>query len=134
MPTRNTPPMRIFSVVASRSADNCLVAILLVIGAVIFGLSSSVSAAGDPASRRSDTPDPAHGQRLFQTCRDCHAVEGYRHAYPNYNMFPVIAGQHQSYLLHALDAYRSRGPQQRDHGQSGQRDERLAARGPGRLF
>ena len=46
------------------------------------------------------------GRVLFETCRGCHAIAGYRNAYPNYPV-PKIAGQQPDYIVDALQAYRA---------------------------
>lgn len=46
--------------------------------------------------------DPEAGERKSQVCLACHGADG-RGTNPAY---PVLAGQYQSYLEHALRAYR----------------------------
>ena len=46
------------------------------------------------------------GRAKAYTCLGCHAVEGYRNAYPSYRV-PKLGGQHQSYIASALEAYKS---------------------------
>lgn len=43
-------------------------------------------------------------EKAAETCASCHGPEGRESAAPTY---PVLAGQHRDYLLHALKAYRS---------------------------
>ncbi len=47
--------------------------------------------------------DAAAGQQKSATCESCHGKDG-RGIDPNY---PVLAGQHESYLIKALSDYRS---------------------------
>ena len=59
--------------------------------------------------RAEAAPAAGHSERgrvLFETCRGCHAIEGYRNAYPNYPV-PKIAGQQTAYIVDALQAYRA---------------------------
>ena len=46
------------------------------------------------------------GRAKAYTCLGCHAVEGYRNAYPSYRV-PRLAGQHREYLVAALQAYKN---------------------------
>lgn len=47
--------------------------------------------------------DPAAGKRKSQTCASCHGANG---ASDN-TMYPMLAGQHESYLYHVLRQYKS---------------------------
>ena len=55
--------------------------------------------------------DPATGKLRAGLCAGCHAIPGYRNAYPTYTV-PKIGGQHAEYIVSALKAYQSR---QRSH-------------------
>lgn len=46
------------------------------------------------------------GRAKAYTCLGCHAVEGYRNAYPSYRV-PKLGGQHPEYIASALKAYQS---------------------------
>lgn len=48
----------------------------------------------------------ARGETLGYTCLGCHGVKGYRNAYPSYRV-PKLGGQKASYLVVALNGYRS---------------------------
>jgi cytochrome c553 len=50
--------------------------------------------------------DPALGEKKFYTCFGCHGIENYRNAYPDYSV-PKIRHQHASYIVAALQEYRS---------------------------
>jgi len=68
-------------------------AIHAILGLVSLTLSSTVAlAAGDPVA----------GEQKSQVCQACHGADG-RGTNPSY---PILAGQHESYLSHALRAYR----------------------------
>lgn len=47
--------------------------------------------------------NPARGQQISVTCHACHGEDGNLALAEDY---PIIAGQHFSYLVHALRAYR----------------------------
>lgn len=49
--------------------------------------------------------DPAAGKFKFDTCTGCHAIPGYTNVYPTYHV-PKLGGQHGSYLVAALMAYK----------------------------
>jgi len=40
-------------------------------------------------------------------CRGCHGIDGWRTAYPEVYSVPKIGGQHQVYIVKALQAYKS---------------------------
>ncbi len=49
--------------------------------------------------------DPERGAKLALTCDGCHAIEGYRNAYPSYHV-PKLGGQNADYIEVALLGYR----------------------------
>src|SRR5258706_111041 len=51
--------------------------------------------------------DPAAGARKTQMCRGCHGIDGWRTAYPEVYGVPKVGGQHQVYIVKALQAYKS---------------------------
>ena len=51
--------------------------------------------------------DPVAGRAKTQMCAGCHGIEGWRTAFPEVYPVPRIAGQHESYLVKALNAYRN---------------------------
>lgn len=51
--------------------------------------------------------DAAAGETKAHTCLGCHGVEHYVNTYPTYKV-PRVAGQHEAYLVAALQAYRSK--------------------------
>ncbi len=53
--------------------------------------------------------NPARGQEISVTCHACHGEDGNLALDEDY---PIIAGQHFTYLVHALRAYRDG---ERDH-------------------
>ena len=44
--------------------------------------------------------------KVFQ-CQGCHGIEGWRTAFPEVYHVPKIAGQHPTYFVSALKAYKS---------------------------
>ena len=67
--------------------------------AVISGpaLAQTVPASGDAAA----------GKQKTAMCAGCHGIAGWRTAYPEVYQVPMIHGQHQAYIVRALQAYRS---------------------------
>ena len=55
--------------------------------------------------------DAERGEELSQTCLGCHGAPGLRNPGPVYNI-PMVGGQHASYIVSALQAYKSK---QRGH-------------------
>jgi cytochrome c553 len=51
--------------------------------------------------------DPAKGREKTQMCQGCHGIEGWRTAFPEVYRVPLIAGQHEAYLVKALQQYKS---------------------------
>ena len=51
--------------------------------------------------------DAAAGAEKAHTCLGCHGVKHYVNTYPTYHV-PLIAGQHEAYLVAALKAYRDK--------------------------
>lgn len=47
----------------------------------------------------------ARGEAIAYSCFGCHAIEGYRNAYPSYRV-PKLGGQTAAYLVVALKGYR----------------------------
>lgn len=60
----------------------------------------------DPTAVTSIQGNPESGRMLTYTCRGCHGVDGYRNAYPNYQV-PMLAGQSARYLMNSLNDYRT---------------------------
>ncbi|HVF64655.1 MAG TPA: c-type cytochrome [Casimicrobiaceae bacterium] len=56
-------------------------------------------------------PQPAgnatRGRELVQQCQGCHGIAGWRTAFPEVYHVPKLAGQHATYIVAALNAYRS---------------------------
>ena len=53
------------------------------------------------------TGDVARGGEKNQMCKGCHGIEGWRTAYPEVYRVPRIGGQHEAYLLKALQEYKT---------------------------
>jgi len=53
------------------------------------------------------TGDPAKGSEKNRMCQGCHGIEGWRTAFPEVYSVPRISGQHEAYLVKALQEYKS---------------------------
>lgn len=51
--------------------------------------------------------DAKAGAQKIQMCQGCHGIDGWRTAYPEVYHVPKIAGQHPTYFVNALKAYKS---------------------------
>lgn len=69
---------------------------LLAWGLLLVG-AGTVQAAGDPVA----------GKQKNTMCIGCHGIEGYRTSYPTVYNVPRIGGQHEEYLIKALQAYKT---------------------------
>jgi len=47
------------------------------------------------------------GAQKVRLCQGCHGIEGWRTAFPEVYAVPRIAGQHEAYLVKALQEYKS---------------------------
>lgn len=72
------------------------------VGLVLAGLLCATAVHAEDAQ----SGDVARGKTAFETCRGCHAIPGYRQAYPGYAV-PRLGGQSADYIESALAAYRS---------------------------
>jgi cytochrome c553 len=51
--------------------------------------------------------DSAAGAQKIEMCIGCHGIVGWRTAFPEVYKVPKIGGQHQAYIVRALQAYRA---------------------------
>jgi cytochrome c553 len=65
---------------------------------------AAVLVAGAPAVQAEDGAPT--GAQLFETCRGCHGIPGYKNNYPTYKV-PMLGGQSEQYIVDALTAYRN---------------------------
>ena len=59
------------------------------------------------AAQGAPAGDAAKGRQKTQMCTGCHGIEGWRTAFPEVYHVPRIGGQHEAYLVKALQEYRS---------------------------
>ncbi len=78
------------------TARNAVSILTGVVAAAALSVSTVSLAAGDAEA----------GAKKAYTCLGCHGVKHYVNVYPTYHV-PKIAGQHETYLVAALKAYRN---------------------------
>jgi len=66
------------------------------VGLIFFATAAMAQPAGDPNA----------GKLRAGLCAGCHAIPGYRNAYPTYSV-PKLGGQHAAYIVAALKAYQT---------------------------
>jgi len=72
-----------------------------------IGMLGMAASALIPVSQAVAAGDAAAGGDKAYTCLGCHGIKHYVNTYPTYHV-PRIAGQHEAYLISALQAYRSK--------------------------
>jgi cytochrome c553 len=76
--------------------------------AIISSLATALIAlAVAGAAHAQGAGDPARGATKVQMCQGCHGIEGWRTAFPEVYQVPRIAGQHEAYLVKALQEYKN---------------------------
>jgi cytochrome c553 len=70
-------------------------------------LAVSLLLAASSAQAQAVAGDPAKGREKVQMCQGCHGIEGWRTAFPEVYKVPRLAGQHEAYLVKALQAYKN---------------------------
>jgi len=63
-------------------------------------------AAAAPAAPAATAGDPARGKLKSATCVGCHAVPGFKSAFPSVYSVPLLGGQNAKYIESALQAYK----------------------------
>ena len=74
---------------------------ILLLAAAAALTCSPAGAQGAPAG------DAAKGAQKTLMCTGCHGIDGWRTAFPEVYRVPHIAGQHEAYLVKALQQYKS---------------------------
>ncbi len=75
----------------------------------IFVASAIAVALASPWATGEGTPagDATKGGQKTQMCTGCHGIEGWRTAFPEVYRVPRLGGQHEAYLVRALQQYKS---------------------------
>jgi cytochrome c553 len=72
-----------------------------------FFLTCLLSAASSPLPAAEAAGDPAAGKSKNSACIGCHGIPGYRTAFPEVYSVPKLGGQQATYIVKALEAYKS---------------------------
>jgi cytochrome c553 len=75
--------------------------------AALFALLATAAFAAGAQAPAVTVGDPVKGKLKTQMCEGCHGIEGWRTAYPEVYNVPKLGGQHEAYLVKALQEYRS---------------------------
>jgi len=81
--------------------------IVSIAASLIFAAASATASAQAPAAATATVGDAKAGGQIVQRCQGCHGIAGWRTAYPEVYKVPKIAGQHSTYFVSALKAYKS---------------------------
>ena len=74
-----------------------------VVASLMFATAASSADAQAPVA----VGDAKAGSQIVQRCQGCHGIVGLRTAYPEVYKVPKIAGQHSTYFVSALKAYKT---------------------------
>lgn len=66
---------------------------------------AALACSSGAAAQQTLEGDPERGRALGETCMGCHAIPGYRNAYPSFRV-PKLGGQKAAYIVTALTEYR----------------------------
>ena len=78
-------------------------AIAMALGGALAALTVATAALAQDAG----AGDYTRGAAKVQMCQGCHGIEGWRTAFPEVYRVPRIAGQHEAYIVKALQEYKS---------------------------
>ncbi len=66
-----------------------------------------LTAASPSVFAQAPVGDAKAGAQNIQRCQGCHGIDGWRTAFPEVYKVPKIGGQHSTYFVSALKAYKS---------------------------
>ena len=69
-------------------------------------LAAAILPAAAQTAAQAPAGDAKAGAQIVQRCQGCHGIAGWRTAYPEVYQVPKIAGQHTTYFVSALKAYK----------------------------
>lgn len=73
----------------------------------IAAVAALSAAASFSAAAQAPAGDADAGRAKTAMCAGCHEIPGWQTSFPEVYKVPRIAGQHQPYIVHALQAYKS---------------------------
>jgi cytochrome c553 len=75
--------------------------------ATLLGAAVLVLAGHADAQSASRAGDATAGAQKTQMCAGCHGIPGWRTAFPEVYNVPKLGGQHEAYIVKALQEYKS---------------------------
>lgn len=76
------------------------------LAAAVLALASGFASAQTPAPAAAGG-DPAKGREKTQMCAGCHGIPRWQASFPEVYKVPMIVGQHEAYIVKALQEYKS---------------------------
>ncbi len=70
-------------------------------------LLAAAALAATHAAAQTPAGNAAAGREKTQMCAGCHGIEGWRTAFPEVYHVPRIGGQHEAYIVKALQEYKT---------------------------
>jgi cytochrome c553 len=86
--------------------DSSMTKILIFTAAISSALATALASSW-AAAQGASVGDAAKGAQKNQMCTGCHGIEGWRTAFPEVYSVPRIGGQHEAYIVKALQQYKS---------------------------
>src|SRR5689334_22926817 len=74
---------------------------------ILVSIAALTLSSGAAAQSAGPAGNAEIGSQKVQMCQGCHGIPGWRTAYPEVYRVPKIAGQHQAYIVKALQEYKS---------------------------
>ena len=78
----------------------------LLLAAVVPAI-AALSTSAPAGAQGAPVGDAAKGAQKNLMCTGCHGIDGWRTAFPEVYSVPRIGGQHEAYLVKALQQYKS---------------------------
>ena len=88
---------------------SAVASVILAAASIATSAQAPAAPTAAPAAAVAAAPvgDAQAGAQNVQRCQGCHGIAGWRTAYPEVYKVPKIAGQHSTYFVSALKAYKS---------------------------
>jgi cytochrome c553 len=75
--------------------------------AAVAAAITAASTSGPASAQGAPVGDAAKGAQKTLMCTGCHGIDGWRTAFPEVYRVPRIGGQHEAYLVKALQQYKN---------------------------
>jgi cytochrome c553 len=97
-----TPAAKVLRRLRQSDESRSMTRLFLLAAAFTLALPGAASAQAPAPSG-----DSAAGAQKIEMCIGCHGILGWRTAFPEVYKVPKIGGQHEAYIVRALQAYRA---------------------------